>query len=405
MNILIVVDSDPLREQRVMNMVQLMSNFGTVTVMEIETSKSNRTSNETNSKFKKVTISRKNPKSHWKKGFFARKYRSLVNRILYFFYRKNHFIRELLTISALSAKKIQSHIDVSDYQITVIHHIWNIPSVYNAFRDTDTTFICNLHEYYPEQHAENDEWMQEQNGYLNYICRKYLKKMNTCFSVCDSISQRYLKNFGGNYILFRNIKEYFDLTPSTNDEKITHLVHHGIANRSRKIENFIQAVDMLGGRFQLHLFLTASSSDPDYHRSLEELANASAFAEFHAPVPTKEIPAHINKYDIALSIVPNANFNQLCMLPNKVFESIQARLMLIVGPSHEMKELVERHDIGISIPEASAECLARTLANLDTSTIAGFKQRSHLAAREVCTETEIKRAISELRKVGIVATG
>lgn len=403
MNTLIVVDSDPLSAQRVLNMVQLMARFGTVTVAEIRPTGLTSIEISNNFNFERIIIPRKTHNRHWNYSFLDKKLNSILIRCRTLLSARSYLFHEFSSISNIDTNLLREKLNLKDIDVVIVHHIWNVPFVYKLFKKTNAKIICNLHEYYPEEHSENSIWVRQSSGYVRYLCDKYIKRMHFCFSVCDSITNKYKEIFGGRYILFRNVKEYFDLKPSCIEENFYHLVHHGIANRSRKIENFIQAVDNSSGRFRLHLFLTSSRSDPSYYSMLEEQAAASRYTEFHAPVPTSEIPAHINKYDIALSIVPNANFNEICMLPNKIFESIQARLMMVVGPSHEMRSLVEGYNVGISLPETSAECLAETLATINKGTIAEFKQRSHLAANELCTEREIQRTITMLSEVGIHA--
>ena len=47
-----------------------------------------------------------------------------------------------------------------------------------------------------------------------------------------------------------------------------------------------------------------------------------------------------NQYDVGVFLLPASFPNQVHVLPNKLFDYIQARLAVAIGPSHEMAEVV-----------------------------------------------------------------
>ena len=56
------------------------------------------------------------------------------------------------------------------------------------------------------------------------------------------------------------------------------------------------------------------------------------------------------------------NFNYRYCLPNKFFESIQARLMLLCGPSAEMEYLIDKYELGTIGTGFEADDILATLA-------------------------------------------
>jgi hypothetical protein len=71
-------------------------------------------------------------------------------------------------------------------------------------------------------------------------------------------------------------------------------------------------------------------------KSLAIICGVSKRVIFHKPVPTKEISANVNRYDIALVVIPPITENELHALPNKFLESIQGRLAIVTGPNPRM---------------------------------------------------------------------
>jgi hypothetical protein len=128
--------------------------------------------------------------------------------------------------------------------------------------------------------------------------------------------------------------------------------------------------------------LTVCKSIADEYR-----ANYGVVSEvlMNAP-PFCDLPRYLNQYDVGLYLLPPTNFNYQLALPNKLFEFVQARLAVAIGPSLEMARLVREYDCGIVSDEFSPESLARRLNELDREHIDHFKQRSHFAARELCFE-------------------
>ena len=75
----------------------------------------------------------------------------------------------------------------------------------------------------------------------------------------------------------------------------------------------------------------------------------------------------IAQYDIGLFLLSPANFNYYHALPNKLFEFVQARLAVAIGPSPEMARIVNDHDLGIVAPDFEPTTMAAHLNALTPS--------------------------------------
>jgi hypothetical protein len=237
--------------------------------------------------------------------------------------------------------------------------------------------VFDAHEYYAKHFSDVWIWNWFHKRYMNYLCEKCIPVADRFITVCDGISREYEKYYGVNPILILNAPNFEpELTPSKNTEKIQ-IIHHGISNRSRKIEKMIHLMDHLDERFELKLMLVPS--DPSYFSELKKLAKGRP-VEFLDPVPTQEISAFINRYDIGLFILEPVNFNYANALPNKFFEFIQARLAIAIGPSPEMKKIVEVEKNGVVTQSFDEKEMATTLNSLSKEDFQEMKKNSHRVA-------------------------
>ena len=105
----------------------------------------------------------------------------------------------------------------------------------------------------------------------------------------------------------------------------------------------------------------------------------------------QEIIPVTNQYDIGLFLAPPTTFNLQYTLPNKLFEFIQARLVVAIGPSIEMSKGVKKFNCGVVSKDFDPRSMANELNRLTTEKIMEFKQRSHEAASELNADVNARR--------------
>ncbi|HSF55750.1 MAG TPA: hypothetical protein VLA71_18500, partial [Algoriphagus sp.] len=155
----------------------------------------------------------------------------------------------------------------------------------------------------------------------------------------------------------------------------------------------------LDERFELKLMLLPT--DLGYLNELKELAKDKK-TEFLPSVPTQEISAFINQFDIGLFILEPVNFNYANALPNKFFEFIQARLTIAIGPSPEMKKIVEAEQNGVVTQFFDEVEMARTLNALSMQEIQEMKEISHRIAWKYSNHQNEKVMESMLCDLGLL---
>lgn len=246
--------------------------------------------------------------------------------------------------------------------------------------------LFDAHEYSPREYEESFKWRFFYGRYNDYMCRTYIPRSADMLTVCESIASAYKANYGANPKVMTNAPPYHELAPSQSVTGLVRMIHHGGAVPSRNLELMIEAMDFLDERFHLDMMLVPS--DPQYYSHLQSMAVRNPRVRFVSTVPMRELPRRLNEYDVGLYLLPPSNFNNQCALPNKFFEFIQARLAVAIGPSPEMARLVRRYDCGVVSADFSPQALAESLQGLDADNINRFKERAHLAAKDLCFERD-----------------
>ncbi|MRR07513.1 MAG: hypothetical protein EG828_11365 [Deltaproteobacteria bacterium] len=216
-------------------------------------------------------------------------------------------------------------------------------------------------------------------------------------TVSDGIAEEYHRNYGIRSLVITNAPPYHTLTPSPVRDQQIRLIHHGGAVPSRKLELMIEMMRHVDDRFTLDLMLVPSSRQ--YLKRLESLSQGIGNVRFVPPVPMPEIVSHINKYDMGLYILPDNSFNNWFALPNKIFEFIQARLGVAIGPSVEMARIVKNHGVGVVADSFKPRALAEKLNCLSSQDIRRFKERAHAAASSLSQESNCERLLGVIERL------
>ena len=259
--------------------------------------------------------------------------------------------------------------------------------------------VLDAHEYAPRQNEDVLSWRLLIQNYATYLCRKYIPQVHAMMTVCPGIAEAYERDTGVKPLVMTSAPDYEELEPNVLNEngKRIRLIHHGIAGPSRKIENMIRMMDDLDERFELNLMFV--QSNPRYLRYLKRLAEKRSAIRFLPPQPMNQLPRYLNQFDVGVYLLEPTNFNSLHSLPNKLFEFIQARLAVAIGPSPEMTRIVRKHDLGVVSEDFSPKMFARCLSVLGREKINYYKSQSHQAARILSAEKNKELLLDLARKL------
>ncbi|MCC6298112.1 MAG: glycosyltransferase [Anaerolineales bacterium] len=286
------------------------------------------------------------------------------------------------------ALKLREQLKVQNFDLIVSHDCVMLPLAFSA-RGNRTKIIFDAREYYPKNYDDQLRWRLLTKPVNQYLCDTYLQKCDLVLTVSPGLAREYAEEYGVSPEVVLSLPIYRELEPSPVDDDSVRIVYHGLAGESRKTEVMIEMMDFVEERFQLDLMLMPT--DDSYYRRIISMVESRKNVKIIPPVSMSEIPSFINQYDIGLFLCPPANFNLEFALPNKLFEFIQGRLAVAIGPNKEMKKVVERYQCGVVAPDFDPRSLAQALNALTPEAIMQYKRKSHLAAAELSAETSRKQ--------------
>lgn len=297
-------------------------------------------------------------------------------------------------------RQAQSALAHRQFDVVVANDVDALPVVCDTIQGAP--IVLDAHEYSPEQH-HRPLWRLLRRPEIMWICREYLERVAESMTIGEALATRWSEDFGLRPSVHRNVPGFVGLQPRPVDPSRMHLVHHGAAQPSREIERLIELVDLLDERFFLHLMLLPS--DPRYFEKVLARAEQHPRVEIMDPVRPFEVVATIQAYDIGVYLHPPHSFNAEYSLPNKLFDFIQARLAVAIGPSVEMARVVQRYGLGVVAESFDAVDLAASLADVTPEQLAEWKWASHEAAKELCAEREAEVLVRAVERAAIPEFG
>jgi len=310
---------------------------------------------------------------------------SIYFRILQFFEALNPHFKFKNRVVALV--KQQPEIPFEALNLIMCAHPWNMPIALHYKKKYQCAVVLDLYEYYPGQFPDS-RFVNNTAPYYDYLLRTYSKNADLILVAAQGFQQKYQLNYGIKSLFFPGASPYFkqDASSKRLEPNQIRLVHHGIANRSRKIEDMISAVGRLPNNFTTHFYLMKSDGAPEYLDELKEFTIKFENVDILDPVPMELIVPTISKYDVGIYLLPPESENQKLLLPHKIFEFVQARLFCVTGPSVGFSGIVSDYDIGIVSKDFSADSFFEALMEVNENNIMEKRKNLEYAAKDLCIE-------------------
>ncbi|KIP51858.1 glycosyltransferase [Leucobacter komagatae] len=247
--------------------------------------------------------------------------------------------------------------------------------------------VADLHEYWPGLHDQLSKWVTLRQPYFRWMIRKFVARTGAAITVSAAIAERYREEFGISCQVVHNATPKHNLQPGAVGE-IIRVVHSGGAQPNRKPEVMMRAVARSSASVTMDMYLTGQ--DTAYGKSLRELAaELGERIRILPPKPYDELVETLNSYDVGVHILPPTNTNNSLALPNKLFDYVQARLALVVGPTEDMARRVKGFNLGAVADGFTEDDVVRVLDSLSPEKVREWKRASHVAAAVLNSESEL----------------
>jgi hypothetical protein len=284
---------------------------------------------------------------------------------------------------------------ISNIDLIIANDIYTLPLAVKIKKDSK--LLYDAHEYYPKEHDNNKMWMFFFHDYMNYLTKKYASKADRMLTIGEAIKREYTRIFTLNPTVVMNMPKYEEIEIKQNDNKEILMVHHGAALPGRNLELMIEIVNILGNNYYLDFYLVKNNAK--YVQSLKELIKDNKNIRILDPVSVDKISHTLSQYDIGFYFLKSDSFNDIFCLPNKLFDFIQARLAVIIGPSPEMKRIIEEYQCGYATKDFELNHIVQEIKNLSKDDLNRFKQNSDKAAKILNADTSKKVFLSIIHEL------
>jgi hypothetical protein len=312
----------------------------------------------------------------------------------------NALFLHIMRLFGLSSQRIQAiqflkrTVETAHFDIALLNDVQTLPLLEHLQCPT----VVDMHEYAPLEMEDDWRFRIFLQSYYTWLCKKYLPLANAVTTVSNGLASEYQKTFGVECEIVLNARDYRDLKVHEYKSSPLRLVHSGLAAKARRLEVMINSVANLND-FVLDMYLVSAPHQSRTLRKLKRLADQTNNIRVLDPVPSDTLPEVLNNYDLSLPYIAPANFSLEHCMPNKLFDSIQARIGIVSGPSPDMTDFCNRYKIGFATRRFSSEELRELLISLNASEVNSLKRASDVCASLVTAEAEAKKLQEILQKL------
>jgi len=269
----------------------------------------------------------------------------------------------------------------------VIANDWRaLPLAVAAKRGCGARIIYDSHEFAPEEFADSWRWRVLARQHVVRIEDRYIREANAVATVSDGIADALAQRYGlVRPTVISNTPAWQETAFRPTTRPITVLYHGAVVPR-RGLEILIESVASWPDAFRLVIRGPAQGGFDQHLRNL-----AGPFGEriaLEPPVPPDQLISTAAQADIGIFLLSNSTTHARFAMPNKIFEYMQAGLMVISSDLPEIRRAIEAAGCGMLLSDDSPEGIATCLAGLDTSGIDACKRAALARAQDINFEAE-----------------
>jgi hypothetical protein len=277
----------------------------------------------------------------------------------------------------------------TEWDIIIVEHIDFLPLACELKKKHPRTKIYfDIRDFYPREFEKYFSFRFYEAAYRHAVFSKLLKKCDAVVTVSYGLVKALEENYQIESELIRSLPGYVAASISKTSPQQIKMVHHGSANADRYLGKMISLFKELDQRFTLDFYLVGSLEDID---QLKKQAIDNPAIRFHDAVPFQELIGVLNQYDIGLFFWEPTTFNIEYSLPNKLFEFIQARLMIITTPLPDISKVIKTHNCGLVLSSFDTGISVAEIEKLTVEQIDAYKRNVDAAAKILCFEEEKKK--------------
>ncbi|MHB9056806.1 MAG: glycosyltransferase [Paludibacteraceae bacterium] len=278
-----------------------------------------------------------------------------------------------------------------------------LPAAFLASRIRGKKLIYDTHEYFTEM----PELVRRKR--VQAVWKKFEKaifpKLENIITVNYSIANLYSEEYHKKLYVVRNIPPTFKLERIKSrteldlpeDKKILIMQGTGI-NIDRGGEEAVLAMKYL----EDVILLVVGSGDviPEL-KNMVLLEKLEDKVFFKPKMPFAELREYTMNADLGLALDKDTNINYRFSLPNKLFDFIHSGIPTLASGLPEIKDIIDKYDIGYFIPNHTPKVIADTVNRIFENKIRynNVKENTKTASKELNWENEEKEILKVINSI------
>lgn len=236
-----------------------------------------------------------------------------------------------------------------------------------------------------------------------FMEKSLIKKCDLIFVVSENIADWYAKEYDiKRPIVVKNAPRLIDSKKtnhfrenlSIKDNSIIVLYQGGLSC-GRGVDLLLECFKQRNDDKVVIVFMGYGQLEEDIKITSKEKNNLF----FHPAVAPEVVLEYTSSADFGIHMIQNTCLNHYYCLPNKLFEYSMAGLPVIVSNMKEMRELVEKYDMGIIVEDDKVNSMNNAIDKILQSDIKQMKQNARRCAEENSWEVQEIKMINEYKRV------
>jgi glycosyltransferase involved in cell wall biosynthesis len=256
-------------------------------------------------------------------------------------------------------------------RLAIVH---NIPDAL-ATRAAGVPYVFDSHEYLPRQFDGSLMWRLTEIRYRRKALQDLLGDAALITVEGEIVAAKYAEEFPGSrgkFLVARNAPAFSPRpAPPLQKGRRRRLIHHGILVPERGLEKLMDIVLRLGPDYELTLM---GGGEAAYVERLKSAARQQGNVIIKDPVPYARIVETLYDYDLSLVVFGSPHYHHRRMtVPNKFWESLQARVPVVVAPESAMAPYIRESGCGL-VPDVDVvDAYVKIIRGLGDDALADMK--------------------------------
>lgn len=299
----------------------------------------------------------------------------------------------------LSRSKVSARRDLLRFRPDlVIANDWRaLPIAFAAKQRHGARILYDSHEFASEEFSDSWRWRWLARRHVIEIEQRFIREADAVITVSAGIADALAKRYDlPRPTVISNTPAWQGISFRPTEDLITVLYHGAVVPR-RGLETLVKSVASWPERFRLVIRGPTQGGFDQHLRGLAE--GLGGRVVFDPAVPPDQAVAVASKADIGIFLLNNSTTHARFAMPNKIFEYMQAGLMVISSDLPEIRGVIERSRSGILLADDNATAIAAALAATTRLQIDAYKQASLSAARSLNFEHESEKLLALVKSL------